>query len=62
MAEKPAKVSKASVRYGRGKMTRHCGVCEHFRKPKSCVLVAGDIDPGAWCRLFERAKMKEKNA
>ena len=52
------KMAKTQVRYGRGAMTRHCSICAHFQPPKSCALVAGTIDPAAWCRLFERAKVK----
>jgi hypothetical protein len=47
------KFEKAQVDYSAGKPGERCGVCEHFEAPRGCEKVAGDVDPGAWCRLFE---------
>lgn len=48
------KRSKPSVDYSRGHPTGdHCGVCEHYAAHR-CELVAGEIDPAFWCKLFER--------
>lgn len=58
MAE-PKKSHKA-VRYGKGMLTRHCGVCTHFQPPKSCKLVVSPVASSGWCVLFERAKVKDK--
>ena len=41
MAE-PKKM-KSSVRFRRGAMTRECGVCEHWQRPKSCAWVVGEV-------------------
>lgn len=37
----------------------HCGDCVHYRGgvAQKCSIVAGRIEPGDWCKLFER---KEK--
>jgi hypothetical protein len=48
------KRSKASVDYSQGMDSAHCGICKHY-SAGSCELVEGDIDPGYWCKLFERA-------
>jgi hypothetical protein len=32
-----------------------CDECTMFRGPLSCSAVSGVIDPGGWCKLFERA-------
>jgi hypothetical protein len=29
-----------------------CAVCQLFRPPRACVVVAGDIAPQGWCRFF----------
>ena len=58
MAE-PKKM-KSSVRFRRGAMTRECGVCEHWQRPKSCARVVGEVSAGDVCALFERAKVKGK--
>ncbi len=56
--EDAGKVDKASVDYGPAKFDSadHCGVCRYFevRGPRQCLKVMGDIDPGFWCRLYER--------
>jgi hypothetical protein len=30
-----------------------CAACTLFRKPRSCVVVQGDISPQGWCKLFD---------
>lgn len=49
-----AKISKQRAGYSGGKMNAHCGICAHFRAPESCEIVAGRINPQAWCRYFEK--------
>ena len=47
------KHSKESVQYGRGMPKSHCGICTHFRAPHGCKVVAGEISPQGWCKLFQ---------
>jgi hypothetical protein len=30
-----------------------CAGCTFFRRPRSCQVVDGDINPAGWCRLFD---------
>jgi hypothetical protein len=30
-----------------------CATCTFFVKPRSCKVVAGDISPQGWCKLFD---------
>jgi len=30
-----------------------CAVCTFFIKPHSCKVVAGDVSPTGWCKLFD---------
>ena len=53
MAEKR---DKSEVDYSRGKGTSRCLLCEHYIEPRQCELVAGDIRPDYWCRLFKKAQ------
>jgi hypothetical protein len=32
----------------------NCGNCSKFIAPGSCKIVAGDISPTAWCRLYSK--------
>jgi hypothetical protein len=32
-----------------------CGECTLFQPPKACKVVAGDISPSGWCKLFEES-------
>lgn len=50
----PDKKSKDEVDYRPGEPGERCGVCEHFKAPARCELVAGRIDRNMWCKLFER--------
>ena len=47
------KHSKESVQYGHGMPKSHCGICTHFRAPHGCNVVAGEISPQGWCKLFQ---------
>jgi hypothetical protein len=52
-AEPPARLSQAAAQYQdhpRGGLS--CVGCSFFRPPRSCQVVAGDISPNGWCRLF----------
>ena len=50
-----AKSTKTEARYrGRPKGDQRCAVCTMFRKPHSCISVAGDISPQGWCKYYER--------
>lgn len=33
----------------------HCADCIHFqgRSAKTCAIVAGDIEPGDWCKKYK---------
>ena len=30
-----------------------CAVCTFFIKPHACKVVAGDVSPTGWCKLFD---------
>ena len=45
-------VLKSTVDYGRGMSDARCSLCMYFMS-RLCSRVAGQIDPNAWCRLFE---------
>ncbi|WP_428489460.1 hypothetical protein [Rhodopila sp.] len=30
-----------------------CQACSFFRRSESCQIVAGDVSPFGWCRLFD---------
>ena len=57
VAVKTPKRSKSSVAYENPAKNpaKHCSICTHYQRGGSCELVAGQIAPGAWCRLY-RAK------
>ncbi len=54
-ADEPApKLSQAEAQYQpTPKGMFSCGVCTFFIKPHSCKIVAGDISPTGWCKLFD---------
>jgi hypothetical protein len=52
------KKPKAEVDYGPGKPEAHCGICKHFDGEDGCELVAGEIDPEKWCKLFEARRSR----
>jgi hypothetical protein len=53
-ADEPVKIPQAVAQYRptpNGMFS--CAVCTFFIKPQSCKVVAGDISPGGWCKLFD---------
>jgi hypothetical protein len=53
-ADVPKQISQAVAHYQdhpRGGLS--CVGCTFFRRPRSCQVVAGDISPDGWCRLFD---------
>ncbi|HUB11119.1 MAG TPA: hypothetical protein VMB34_04105 [Acetobacteraceae bacterium] len=53
-ADAPARISQAAAQYQdhpRGGL--NCSGCTFFRRPRSCQVVAGDVSPNGWCRLFD---------
>ena len=52
--EKQAKLSKPEAEYQDSpKNNQQCSECTKFQPPKGCSVVAGDISPRAWCKLYE---------
>ena len=33
---------------------RHCSLCKYFQAPHSCQMVAGNIVPDGYCKLFQK--------
>jgi hypothetical protein len=53
-ADDPAKIPQAEAQYQpTPKGMFSCGVCTFFVKPRACKVVAGDISPDGWCKLFD---------
>jgi hypothetical protein len=54
-ADEPApKIPQAEAQYQpTPKGMFSCAVCTFFIKPRSCKVVAGDISPTGWCKLFD---------
>lgn len=55
MTAQPAKAGmtkQASGYQGTPKGAQRCDNCAQFKAPSSCNLVAGDISPAGWCRLW----------
>lgn len=53
-ASPPARISQAAAQYQdhpRGGLS--CIGCTFFRRPHACQVVAGEISPNGWCRLFD---------
>jgi hypothetical protein len=53
-ADVPAQISQEAAHYQdhpQGGLS--CAGCTFFRRPRSCQVVAGDISPKGWCRLFD---------
>jgi hypothetical protein len=47
------KASQADAQYQpRPNNGMSCAVCQLFRPPRACAVVAGDIAPQGWCRFF----------
>jgi hypothetical protein len=48
------KMSQAAAEYqDRPKNGLTCAACSLFRKPRSCEVVEGDINPAGWCKFFD---------
>jgi hypothetical protein len=48
------KLSPAEAEYqDRPKSGLICAACTLFRPPRSCEIVAGDINPNGWCKFFD---------
>jgi hypothetical protein len=54
-AEEPAvRVSQIDAEYrNTPKGLFSCAACTFFIRPRSCKVVAGDISPTGWCKLFD---------
>jgi hypothetical protein len=54
-AEAQAKVSQKTVGYQETpKSGQDCKECRYFLPPNGCQLVAGNIVPYGWCKLFAK--------
>lgn len=52
--EKPEQLSKPEAEYQDSpKNDQQCSECTKFQPPKGCAVVAGDISPRGWCKLYE---------
>jgi hypothetical protein len=48
---------KAEVDYSPGHPGSKCSLCRFFlADTKTCLKVAGPIEPSYWCRLFQKIK------
>ena len=58
MADDPdaGKYAKSSVDYSPAKGADRCDACRSFVAPSGCKRVQGKIDPGYWCRLFQKRR------
>jgi hypothetical protein len=53
-ADTAPKLSQTAAQYQdhpRGGLS--CVGCTFFRRPRACQVVAGDVSPNGWCRLFD---------
>jgi hypothetical protein len=52
-AAAPAKLSQPAAHYqATAKYGESCAMCQLFRPPHACRIVAGDISPDGWCAFF----------
>jgi hypothetical protein len=51
-AEAGRMTQKAAGYQATPKGEQRCDGCSLFQTPSSCKLVAGDISPSGWCRLY----------
>jgi len=54
IAQSRVRISQMAAQYQdhpRGGLS--CIGCTFFRRPRSCQVVAGDISPDGWCKLFD---------
>lgn len=55
MAEAQPKTSKKVAKYqDHPNKGQQCSVCNFFRPPHACQLVAGNISPNGWCSYFAK--------
>jgi hypothetical protein len=55
-ADDGPKLTRAEAEYqDTPKDIRMCATCSLFLPPKACKVVAGDVKPEGWCKLFELA-------
>jgi hypothetical protein len=48
------KLSKPEAEYQESpKNNQQCSECTKFQPPKGCSVVAGDVSPKGWCKLYE---------
>ena len=48
------KLSQSDAAYQASpKNDQQCSECTKFQPPKGCSVVAGDISPRGWCKLYE---------
>ena len=53
-ADELPKLTQAQAQYqNTPKGMYSCALCTFFIKPHSCKVVAGDISPTGWCKLFD---------
>jgi anaerobic selenocysteine-containing dehydrogenase len=49
----PARLSQQAAHYQpMPKYGQSCAMCQLFRPPHACQVVAGDIAPQGWCKFF----------
>lgn len=49
----PPKLSQQAAHYQpTAKLGQSCAMCQLFRPPGSCQIVAGAISPYGWCQFF----------
>ena len=50
------KYSRREVAYtDKGTDAEHCSICRHYINATTCRIVAGRIEPGGWCKKFDKA-------
>jgi hypothetical protein len=49
----PAKLSQREAHYQPApRYGESCAMCQLFRPPQACRIVAGEISPRGWCQFF----------
>ena len=52
--QRAEKLAKSDAAYqDTPKNDQQCSECTKFQPPKGCSVVAGDISPKGWCKLYE---------
>jgi hypothetical protein len=53
-ADEPVKLAQSEAQYQTTpKGLLSCAACTFFIRPRACKVVAGDISPQGWCKLFD---------